>query len=75
MTTSQPEDNTAAEATAPAAEAPERGIKSKLTDAQKAMLARKSGGGTPPGWQSAGGNQKPTHSSGIQAKAQKKVRW
>lgn len=71
MTTSQPEDNAAAQTS----EAPAAGIKSKLTDAQKAMLARKSGGGAAPGWQSAGGSQKPTHSSGIQAKAQKKVRW
>ncbi|MBO1269310.1 hypothetical protein [Arthrobacter cavernae] len=69
MTTSKSEDNTAA------AEAPAGGIKSKLTDAQKAMLARKSGGGAAPGWQSTGGGQKPTHSSGKQAKAQKKVRW
>ncbi len=30
------------------------GIKSKLTDAQKAMLASKSGGGAPAGWQSTG---------------------
>lgn len=36
------------------------GITSKLTDAQKAMLASKSGGGAPAGWQSTGKGHKPT---------------
>ncbi|BCW51885.1 hypothetical protein [Arthrobacter sp. StoSoilB13] len=51
------------------------GIKSKLTDAQKAMLASKSGGGAPAGWQSTGKGHKPTSTSGKQAKTEKKVRW
>lgn len=51
------------------------GIKSKLTDAQKAMLASKSGGGAPAGWQSTGKGHKPTAASGKQAKTEKKVRW
>ena len=51
------------------------GIKSKLTDAQKAMLASKSGGGAPAGWQSTGKGHKPTSASGKQAKTEKKVRW
>jgi hypothetical protein len=51
------------------------GIKSKLTDAQKAMLASKSGGGAPAGWQSTGKGHKPTSASGKRAKTEKKVRW
>ncbi|MEV7605884.1 hypothetical protein AB0N65_10650 [Paenarthrobacter sp. NPDC089322] len=51
------------------------GIKSKLTDAQRAMLASKSGGGAPAGWQSTGKGHKPTAASGKQAKTMKKVRW
>ncbi|WP_454809163.1 hypothetical protein [Paenarthrobacter nitroguajacolicus] len=51
------------------------GIKSKLTDAQKTMLASKSGGGAPAGWQSTGKGHKPTSASGKQAKTEKKVRW
>ena len=51
------------------------GIKSKLTDAQRAMLESKSGGGAPGGWQSTGKGHKPTHASGKQAKTMKKVRW
>ncbi|WP_347109256.1 hypothetical protein AAHB33_01270 [Paenarthrobacter sp. S56] len=51
------------------------GIKAKLTDAQRAMLASKSGGGAPGGWQSTGKGHKPTHASGKQAKTMKKVRW
>lgn len=51
------------------------GIKSKLTDAQRAMLASKSGGGAPAGWQSTGKGHKPTAASGKQAKTEKKVRW
>jgi hypothetical protein len=46
-----------------------------LTDAQKAMLASKSGGGAPAGWQSTGKGHKPTSASGKQAKTEKKVRW
>ncbi|MEV7661729.1 hypothetical protein [Paenarthrobacter sp. NPDC089316] len=51
------------------------GIKSKLTEAQRAMLASKSGGGAPAGWQSTGKGHKPTATSGKQAKTEKKVRW
>jgi hypothetical protein len=50
-----------------------KGIKSKLTDAQKEMLASKSRGGVTS--QSIGHNHKPTHASGKQGPAQKKVRW
>lgn len=49
------------------------GIKSRLTDAQKEMLASKSRGGAAS--QSVGHNHKPTHASGKQGPAQKKVRW
>jgi hypothetical protein len=50
-----------------------KGIRSKLTDAQKEMLASKSRGGTAS--QSVGHNHKPTHASGKQGPAEKKVRW
>lgn len=50
-----------------------KGIKSRLTDAQKEMLASKSRGGA--GSQSVGHNHKPTHVSGKQGPAEKKVRW
>ena len=50
-----------------------KGIKSRLTDAQKEMLASKSRGGA--GSQSVGKSHKPTHASGKQGPAEKKVRW
>ena len=50
-----------------------QGIKSRLTDAQKEMLASKSRGGA--GSRSVGHNHKPTHASGKQGPAEKKVRW
>lgn len=50
-----------------------KGIKSRLTDAQKEMLASKSRGGAAS--QSVGHNHKPTHVSGKQGPAEKKVRW
>jgi hypothetical protein len=50
-----------------------KGIKSRLTDAQKEMLASKSRGGA--STQSVGHNHKPTHASGKQGPAEKKVRW
>ncbi|MEC5191252.1 MULTISPECIES: hypothetical protein [unclassified Arthrobacter] len=50
-----------------------KGIKSRLTDAQKEMLASKSRGGTAS--QSVGHSHKPTHVSGKQGPAEKKVRW
>lgn len=64
-----------AETTAGAAGQPEaKGFRSKLTDAQKAMLASKSRGGDA-GLQSVGKSHKPTHASGKQGPAEKKVRW
>jgi len=56
-----------------AAPKPEQGVKSRLTDAQKDMLASKSRGGS--GLPSVGRSHKPTHASGKQGPAQKKVRW
>lgn len=50
-----------------------RGIRSRLTDAQKEMLASKSRGGA--GSQSVGHSHKPTHASGKQGPQEKKVRW
>lgn len=50
-----------------------QGIKSRLTDAQREMLASKSRGSS--GSQSVSHGQKPTHASGKQGPAQKKVRW
>ena len=50
-----------------------KGIKSRLTEAQKEMLASKSRGGA--GSQSVGHSHKPTHVSGKQGPAEKKVRW
>lgn len=50
-----------------------QGIKSRLTDAQKEMLASKSRGGA--GSQSVSHGHKPTQASGKQGPAQKKVRW
>ncbi|MCU1530813.1 MAG: hypothetical protein JWO49_384 [Arthrobacter sp.] len=52
---------------------PEKGVRSRLTDAQKEMLASKSRGGA--GSQSVGHSHKPTHASGKQGPAEKKVRW
>jgi len=48
-------------------------MKSRLTDTQKEMLASKSRGGA--GLPSVGRSHKPTHASGKQGPAQKKVRW
>lgn len=50
-----------------------QGIKSRLTDAQREMLASKSRGGTSS--QSVSHGHKPTQASGKQGPAQKKVRW
>jgi hypothetical protein len=57
----------------PAKPAQGKGIKSRLTDAQKEMLASKSRGGV--GSQSVGHSHKPTHVSGKQGPTEKKVRW
>ncbi|MET3903388.1 hypothetical protein [Paenarthrobacter sp. 4246] len=76
--TANPSDNKTPETPSPESSAKtpvSGGIKSKLTDAQKAMLASKSGGGAPAGWQSTGKGHKPTSASGKQAKTEKKVRW
>jgi hypothetical protein len=51
-----------------------KGIRAGLTEAQRAMLASKSRGGDS-GLQSVGKNHKPTHASGKQGPAEKKVRW
>jgi len=51
-----------------------QGIRSKLSDAQRAMLDSKSRGGGS-GLQSVGKNHKPTHASGKQGPVEKKVRW
>lgn len=51
-----------------------KGIRAGLTEAQQAMLASKSRGGDS-GLQSVGKNHKPTHASGKQGPAEKKVRW
>jgi hypothetical protein len=50
------------------------GVKSRLTEAQRAMLASKSRGGDA-GLKSVGKSHKPTHASGKQGPAEKKVRW
>lgn len=52
---------------------PEKGIKSRLSEAQKEMLASKSRGGASS--QSVGHSHKPTHASGKQGPTEKKVRW
>jgi hypothetical protein len=52
---------------------PEKGVRSRLTDAQKEMLASKSRGGGAS--QSVGHSHKPTHTSGKQGPTEKKVRW
>lgn len=56
--------------------APEKaaGITSRLTDAQKEMLASKSRGGGA-GSQSVGHSHQPTHTSGKLGPTEKKVRW
>lgn len=51
-----------------------KGIRAGLTEAQRAMLASKSRGGDA-GLQSVGKSHKPTHVSGKQGPAEKKVRW
>lgn len=51
----------------------EKGIKSRLSEAQKEMLASKSRGGASS--QSVGHSHQPTHASGKQGPTEKKVRW
>lgn len=69
----QEQSGTPAAEEPPAATKPEPGVKSRLTDAQREMLASKSRGGA--GVPSVGRSHKPTHASGKQGPAQKKVRW
>jgi hypothetical protein len=52
---------------------PQKGVRSRLTDAQKEMLASKSRGGAAS--QSVGHSHKPTQASGKQGPVEKKVRW
>ena len=66
-------DQAGADETAQAKQEEGKGIKSRLTDAQKEMLASKSRGGAAS--QSVGHSHKPTHVSGKQGPAEKKVRW
>ncbi|MHC6218907.1 hypothetical protein [Arthrobacter sp. MMS24-S77] len=80
MTPNTPETNAEQEPAEQAAavqetDTPAAGIKSKLTDAQKEMLASKSRGGAGNSWQSTGKGHKPTQASGKLAKSEKKVRW
>lgn len=75
MTPNTPETNAGREPAAQEADTVADGIKSKMTDAQKEMLARKSRGGAGNGWQSTGKGHKPTQASGKLAKSEKKVRW
>jgi hypothetical protein len=51
-----------------------KNTKSKLSDEQKAALEKKAGNAAS-GWNSVGSGHKPTHASGKQAPAMKKVRW
>ncbi len=75
MTPNTPETDAGHEHEAQQTDAPEAGVKSKLTDAQKEMLASKSRGGAANSWQSTGKGHKPTQASGKLAKSEKKVRW
>ncbi|HEY8699811.1 MAG TPA: hypothetical protein VIM08_02435 [Arthrobacter sp.] len=68
-------DTTESNGTSQANDTPEsRGVRSRLTEAQRAMLASKSRGGDA-GLTSVGKSHKPTHASGKQGPAEKKVRW
>ncbi|MDP9907700.1 hypothetical protein [Arthrobacter bambusae] len=75
MTPNTPETDAGQEPEAQETIAPAAGVRSKLTDAQKEMLASKSRGGAGNGWQSTGKGHKPTQASGKLAKSEKKVRW
>jgi hypothetical protein len=68
------EQKTPSEPDTPADKPEAKGIRAGLTEAQRAMLASKSRGGDS-GLQSVGKNHKPTHASGKQGPAEKKVRW
>ena len=66
-------DNSGAEAGEKSQPKQGKGIQSRLTDAQREMLESKSRGGAAS--QSVGHSHKPTHVSGKQGPAEKKVRW
>jgi hypothetical protein len=66
-------DKTNSKNAEPATDPKAGGIKSKLTDAQREMLASKSRGGAVS--KSVSHGHKPTHASGKQGPAEKKVRW
>ena len=69
----QKNDNSGAEGDNASPAKQGKGIKSRLTDAQREMLESKSRGGAAS--QSVGHSHKPTHVSGKQGPAEKKVRW
>lgn len=75
MTPNTPETNPEQEPAEQDTDTPAAGVRSKLTDAQKEMLASKSRGGAANSWQSTGKGHKPTQASGKLAKSEKKVRW
>jgi hypothetical protein len=75
MTPNTPETNPEQEPAEQEPDTPAAGVRSKLTDAQKEMLASKSRGGAANSWQSTGKGHKPTQASGKLAKSEKKVRW
>ncbi|HET7138617.1 MAG TPA: hypothetical protein VFI36_00515 [Arthrobacter sp.] len=68
------EQNTSGQPESAPDDAEAKGIRAGLTEAQRAMLASKSRGGDA-GIQSVGKSHKPTHASGKQGPAEKKVRW
>lgn len=68
------ENNTPSQRESEQDDAEAKGIRAGLTEAQRAMLASKSRGGDA-GLQSVGKSHKPTHTSGKQGPAEKKVRW
>ncbi len=68
------ENNTPSQPESAQDDADAQGIRAGLTEAQRAMLASKSRGGDA-GLQSVGKSHKPTHASGKQGPAEKKVRW
>ena len=69
----QKSDNNGAEGDEKSPARQAKGIMSRLTDAQREMLESKSRGGAAS--QSVGHSHKPTHVSGKQGPAEKKVRW
>lgn len=74
MTEKDPSDQSQTTDQSSAGNSDAKGIRAGLTEAQRAMLASKSRGGDS-GLQSVGKSHKPTHASGKQGPAEKKVRW